>query len=103
MMQFQEIAGTDRRTEEQTERQTDGRTKEWIGPILQDPSDYRRGSNKESKKQPFRICLSVKLADGRMSKKKEEISSCLVYNIVRLGKMARKTKPFHEDKLNMSL
>ena len=27
--------------------------------------------NKESKKQPFRICLSVKLADERMATKKE--------------------------------
>ena len=28
--------------------------------------------NKESKKQPFQICLPVKLADGRMSMKKEK-------------------------------
>ena len=33
------------------------------------------GKNKESKKEPFRIWLSVKLADGRISIKKEEISS----------------------------
>ena len=33
--------------------------------------------NKESKKQPFRICLSVKLADG-----------------CHLGKIAGKTEPF---------
>ena len=28
--------------------------------------------NKESKKQPFQICFPVKLADGRMSMKKEK-------------------------------
>ena len=50
--------------------------------------------NKESKKQPLQIYLSVKLADGRISIKKEEISSYLVYNIATLGKMAGKTEPF---------
>ena len=45
--------------------------------------------NKESKKQRFRICISVKLVDG-------SLSSCLTYNIVSLGKMAGKTEPFHE-------
>ena len=29
--------------------------------------------NKQTKKQPFRICLTVKLADGRISMKKEKI------------------------------
>ena len=50
--------------------------------------------NKESMKQPFRICLPVKLADGRISIKNEEISSYPVYNIVTLGQMAGKTEPF---------
>ena len=47
---------------------------------------------KESKKQPFRICVSVKLADGKMSMKKENNSSYIIYNIFNLGKMAG--KPF---------
>ena len=46
--------------------------------------------NKESKKQ--RMCVSVKLADGKMSMKKENNSSYIIYNIFNLGKMAR--KPF---------
>ena len=50
--------------------------------------------NKESKKPPLRIYLPVKLADGRMSIKKENISSCLIYKIVSLSKMARKAEPF---------
>ena len=37
-----------------------------------------------SKKQRFRICLPVKLADGRMSVKKEKNYSHLVYNIFSL-------------------
>ena len=50
---------------------------------------------KESKKQPFLICLPVKLADGRMSRKKEKkISSYLIYNIVSLHKMTRKNRAF---------
>ena len=49
--------------------------------------------NKESKKQPFEICLSVKLANRRMQIKKEKICSYLSYNIVTLGKMAGKTEP----------
>ena len=44
--------------------------------------------NKESKQLPFRICLHVKLAEGRISKK-GRISLYLIYNIVSLGKMAR--------------
>ena len=46
--------------------------------------------NKESKKQ--RMCVSVKLADGKMSMKKENNSSYIIYNIFNLGKMAG--KPF---------
>ena len=49
--------------------------------------------NKESKREPFQISLFVKLADGRISIKKEEISSYLVYNILSFGKMAGKTEP----------
>ena len=45
-----------------------------------------------SKKQPFRICLPVKLADGRMSVKKKKKYSHLICNIFSLGKMAG--KPF---------
>ena len=33
--------------------------------------------NEESKKQPFRICLPVKLADGRILKKRGKITSHL--------------------------
>ena len=58
---------------------------------------------KESKKQPMRIYLPVKLADGRISIRKEETSSDLVYNTASLGKMAPKQSLFHEDKLNMKL
>ena len=50
--------------------------------------------NKESNKQPFRICLAVQLTDGRILIKKEDISSHLVYNIVILGKMGEKTTFF---------
>ena len=45
-------------------------------------------------KKPFEICLSLKLADGGISMKKEEILPCLVYNIVNFGKMAGKTETF---------
>ena len=48
--------------------------------------------NKESKKQPFQICLPVKLADRRMSMEKEKNSLYLINNIFNLGKMAG--KPF---------
>ena len=51
----------------------------------------------------MRIYLPVKLADGRISIRKEETSSDLVYNIASLGKMAPKQSLFHEDKLNMKL
>ena len=37
--------------------------------------------NKESKKQSFRICLPVTLADGRMSMKTEKNYSYLIYRI----------------------
>ena len=45
---------------------------------------------KVSKKYPFRICLPVKLADGRMSVKKEKNYLHLIYNIFSLGKTAGK-------------
>ena len=38
--------------------------------------------NKESKKQPFRICLLVKLANGRMLIKMKKNCLYLIYNIV---------------------
>ena len=52
--------------------------------------------NKESKKQPFRICLAVIICLRWFTyiNKKKEISSYLVYSIVGLGKMAGKTEPF---------
>ena len=55
--------------------------------------------NKESKKRPFWINLPVKLADRKMSVKKEKNCPCLNYNIVSLGKMAGtrqnlETEPF---------
>ena len=46
--------------------------------------------NKESKKQTFRICLPVKLADGKMSMKKEKNCSYLIFKIFNQGKMAGK-------------
>ena len=55
---------------------------------------HAKKKKKKSKKQPFRIYLSVKLVDGRMSIKHGKIYSYLNYNIVNLGKMAGKTKPF---------
>ena len=49
--------------------------------------------NKESKKKPFKIFLPVKLADGRMSMKKENYNIYIyIYNIFNLGEMAG--KPF---------
>ena len=55
--------------------------------------------NEESKKRPFWINLPVKLADRKMSVKKEKNCPCLNYNIVSLGKMAGtrqnlETEPF---------
>ena len=47
---------------------------------------------KESKKQPFRIHLPVKLDDGRMPMKKEKNYSYQIYNTVSFDKMAG--KPF---------
>ena len=38
--------------------------------------------------------FSIKLADRKMTIKKENISSHLIYNIVNLSKMAGKTEPF---------
>ena len=39
-------------------------------------------------------CNNITQADERISIKKEQISSYLVYNIVSLGNMARKAEPF---------
>ena len=52
--------------------------------------------NSESKKQSFRICLRVIICLKLMKEsiKKEQISSCLVYNIASLGNMAGKAEPF---------
>ena len=50
--------------------------------------------NSESKKQLYRIYLPVNLADRRMSKKKINFFSYLIYDIVTLSKMAGKTGPF---------
>ena len=63
---------------------------------------------KEAAVRNMYSCDNMPLTDGRMSIRKEEISSCLVYNFFRLGKIAGKTKPFsgnlfQEDKLNMNL
>ena len=57
---------------------------------------------KESKKQLFRICLSVKLAYGRISIKKEKICSYLVY-IISLGKMAGKTELVVKNLENLAM
>ena len=57
--------------------------------------------NKESKKQPFQICFPLKLADRRMSMKKEKNYLHLIYNIFILSKIAG--NHFHEDKLKMNL
>ena len=50
--------------------------------------------NKEAKKQQFRICLPVKLADERMSVKNLKKISYLIYNIVSLVNMAGETTFF---------
>ena len=57
--------------------------------------------NKDSKRTPFRICLPVKLADGRMLMKKEKYSSYLIYNTFNLDKMAG--KPFSSRKVEYEL
>ena len=58
--------------------------------------------NKESKKQPFQICLPVKLADGRMFMKKgKKTSFYLIYNISIWATWLE--NPFHDDKLNINL
>ena len=44
------------------------------------------------KEAAFQICLPVKLADGKMSVKKEKNYSHLIYNIFKSGKTAG--KPF---------
>ena len=45
--------------------------------------------NKEIKKQPLRIYLSIKLAIGKMSIEQKSISSHLIYHIDCVSKMAR--------------
>ena len=50
--------------------------------------------SKESKKQLLRMYFSIKLADRKMTIKKENISSSLIYNIVNFSKMAGKAEPF---------
>ena len=53
--------------------------------------------NKESKKQLFRIYLPIKLAEGKISMKKEKNSSKLIYNIASFIKMAGKTDFFFQE------
>ena len=43
---------------------------------------------KETKKYALRIYVPVKLADGKISMKREKISLCLIYSIVSLSEMA---------------
>ena len=50
--------------------------------------------NKEWNKQSFRICLPVKLGDGRIPIKKGKVFSYLIYSSVSLSKMARKNRTF---------
>ena len=50
--------------------------------------------SKESKKQLLRMYFSIKLADRKMTIKKENISLSLIYNIVNLSKIAGKAEPF---------
>ena len=47
--------------------------------------------NNESKKQPLRICLLVKIAEWRMSIKQGKKCSYLIYEIISLRKMPGKT------------
>ena len=54
--------------------------------------------NKETKKYPLRIYVPVKLADGKISMKKEKISLYLIYKIVSLSEMAGKTGSFLRKK-----
>ena len=54
--------------------------------------NYKPCKKKESRKQPFQICLPGQLADGRMSMKKEKNSLYLIHSIFNLDKMAG--KPF---------
>ena len=52
--------------------------------------------SKETKKQPLRIHLSIKLAIGKMPIEQKSIPSHLIYNIDSLSKMAWKTESFSE-------
>ena len=58
--------------------------------------------NKESKQLPFRICLHVKLAEGRISKKRQNF---FVPNLqyCQSGQDGKKQNLFHQDKSNMNL
>ena len=60
--------------------------------------------NKESKKQLFRLYLPVKLAQGKMSMKKEKNSSNIIYIIISFSKIAGKTELFFgKNRLNVNL
>ena len=59
--------------------------------------------NKESKKQPFRICLSVKLADERMTIKKETFLRIQFIISPVWATWLEKQNLFRRDKLNMNL
>ena len=50
--------------------------------------------NKESKKQLFRLYLPVKLAEGKMSMKKEKNSSNIIYITISFSKIAGKRELF---------
>ena len=50
--------------------------------------------SEESKKQLLRMYFSITLADRKMTVKKENIFSHLIYNIVNLSKMAGKAESF---------
>ena len=59
--------------------------------------------NKESKRQSFRICIPVKLADGRMSIKKGKKIRTLFTILSVWARWLEKQNLFHEDKLNVNL
>ena len=59
--------------------------------------------NTESKKQPFRICLPVKLADERMTIKKETFLRIQFIISPVQATWLEKQNLFRRDKLNMNL
>ena len=59
--------------------------------------NYKPFKKNKSRRRQFRIYLPVKLADGEMSMKKENISSYLIYNIISLNKITGKTESFSEN------